>query len=126
MDLGAFTAAQKDLLRLQTSLPSPVAATVLSALVGFGSGHYYAGSPESGQVHLVLQIVGLVAIGVGSALADDYDTEQAGQIIGTIGLLGFGTDRIVEAANAPFKAHQTSARILASGDPRVYDASHTW
>ena len=126
MDLAAFTAAQKDLLRLETSLPSPTAATLLSALVGFGSGHYYAGSPDSAQVHLVVQILGVVAIGVGSALASDPDSESVGQVVGAIGIAGFGIDRIVEAANAPFKAHQTSARILASGDPRLYDAQHTF
>ena len=126
MDVAAFTKAQMDLLRVESSLPSPTAAVLLSALVGFGSGHFYAGSPESGQVHLVVQLISLVAIGTGSVLADDYDTESIGQIVGATGIIGFSVDRIIDAANAPFKAHQTSRRILASGDPRLYDAQHTW
>jgi hypothetical protein len=121
---GAWTDQRK--LDIELSAPSPSAALVMSALVGFGSGHYYAGSQSSGSRHLAIQ-AGAIALGsIGLVAAAASDDPAPGAFVYTVGLTALSIDRVIEVVNAPFKAHQTTAKMISTGTAHRYKASDTW
>jgi hypothetical protein len=113
-------------LDLLLSAPSPATAMLMSTIVGFGSGHYYAGSKGSGTRHLAIQATAVVLAGIGSAVASSATDPAFGNLVYNTGLAALIVDRAVEVINAPFKAHQTTARMISTGSAHRYNASDTW
>ena len=113
-------------LDLLLSAPSPAASVLMSAVVGFGSGHYYAGSKASGTRHLAIQGSTILLAGIGSAIAGSASDPAVANFVYASGLTAFLVDRAIEIVNAPFKAHQTTARMLSTGTAHRYKASDTW
>jgi hypothetical protein len=113
-------------LDLLLAAPSPATAMLMSTLVGFGSGHFYAGSPASGTRHLVIQAAAVALAGIGSAVASSASDPAFGNLLYNGGLTARIVDRAVEVINAPFKAHQTTARMISTGTAHRYKASDTW
>lgn len=104
-------------------MPDSATAAVLSGTVGFGSGHYYAGSGETGDAHLMLQGVGVILAGVGGALALDglsntnpdrggINTLKVGTSMFTLGVSTTTISRLVEAFTAPRKAREKAVEEM--------------
>jgi hypothetical protein len=118
--------SSQKMLDLELAAPSPGTALLLSTLVGFGSGHYYAGDSASGGRHLGVQAAGFVVASVASIAASQSDNASGLGFIELVGLTTLSVDRIIEVVNAPFKAHQTAARMVSTGSARRYTSSDTW
>ena len=123
---AAGTWSDQRQLDLLLAAPSPAASMLMSTIVGFGSGHYYAGSKSSGTRHLVIQAVAVGLAGIGSAVASNAADPAFGNLVYNTGLTALIVDRAVEVINAPFKAHQTTARMISTGSAHRYKASDTW
>ena len=102
-------------LRLEASLPDPATATLQSALVGFGSGHFYAERPVNGFVFLGGQLLGLGLVGAGSMLTTNGETpgvRNKGRVLMIGGMSFTGLVRVAEIATAPHAAHRTADEKL--------------
>jgi hypothetical protein len=123
---AAGTWSDQRQLDLLLSAPSPATSMLMSTFVGFGSGHFYAGSPASGTRHLVIQAAAVALAGIGNAVASSATDPAFGNLVYSSGLTALIVDRAVEVINAPFKAHQTTARMISTGTARRYKGSDTW
>lgn len=103
------------LLLLERSLPDPTTALLSSAIVGFGSGHFYARDTKGGILYAGLQAGGLAVWGLSRfAGAQSFTAEglRTSQVLGTLGLtLSLGA-RMVDAGTAPAAAHTTARRQI--------------
>ncbi|MEL6345610.1 MAG: hypothetical protein AAFV53_21050 [Myxococcota bacterium] len=105
-------------LQVQAMAPDPTVALQMSALVGFGSGHFYAGSETTGAVSFGVQLVGLGTAAGGAAYLDrNPDQRDVGVGIVGAGLFMFAASRVVEMVTAPKQAHKTRAYQLWTGVP---------
>lgn len=82
---------------------SPVAAGVLSGLVGFGAGHYYAAEPNKGIIFTATDL-GLV-IGAAIAHSNDEDGLATGLWLGLLGVRIYQTIDGIDAAHRYNKRH---------------------
>lgn len=94
--------------RLAVLQPQPAVALGLSALVGFGTGHFYAGRSEAGLGFLAADSAALVTLGAG-LLADDPRAKAAG--VG-IGAAMVGIVRLIEMGSAPSAARKSALDTL--------------
>ena len=104
------------LLLLDHTVPDPTTALLMSAVVGFGSGQFYAHNPRVGLIHASLQGAGLAVLGVARLAERDPITTSGGQIahaIGNVGLTLMVGSRLVEAATAPGAAQAEAARQIS-------------
>ncbi len=90
------------------------------------SGHYYAGSRSSGTRHLAIQAACIGLGGIGVAVASAADDPSGGAALYSLSLTALTIDRLIEVVNAPFKAHQTTARMISTGTAHRYTGSDTW
>jgi hypothetical protein len=114
-DTEGVDSSERAELRLELSMPDPTTATLQSALVGFGSGHFYAERPVSGFVFLGGQLVGLGVVGAGAMATNSGDTpgvRNQGRAMMIGGLVFTGMVRLVETATAPHAAHRTADEKL--------------
>jgi len=111
---GAALALTDELymLHLERSLPQPGTAFAQSAVIGFGTGHFYADNPARGRLHLGLQIGGIGFSAGMAALAgvafnggDDPTPFQMAAAAGGAFTLGA---RVFDAIDAPYTAHASS------------------
>lgn len=113
---GTYSPEVLDEAYLLASLPDPGAATTLSAFIGFGAGHFYAGEPEVGGLHFAMQTVGAgTAIGTSVALVADsrVDPEVASAVI-VGGSIVFALSRLVDIGTAPQSARRAARRTIDS------------
>lgn len=106
-----YVRAQRELLALEASLPDPTTAFLLSGVIGFGVGHFYAGDNQRGAIHLSAQLGGLALTGLATlAAGQNADAALALQVLGG-GVLGIS--RLVDMGTAPLTAHeQAEAKAL--------------
>jgi hypothetical protein len=123
---AAGTWSDQRQLDLMLSAPSPGTALFMSTLVGFGSGHFYAGNKASGTRHLAIQGVAVGLAGIGAAIAGSASDPAFGNAVYNLSLSALIVDRVIEMINAPFKAHQTTARMISTGSAHRYRSSDTW
>lgn len=114
-DLSLLRAELWQVAAAEAAGPDPTAALMCSALVGFGSGHFYAGDTSSGTAHLAVQggalLVSVIALGV----AGQTGSQEAAQVYGA-GIAVMGIARVVEMWTAPGKADATAtARLRRPG-----------
>ena len=114
-DLSLLRAELWQVAAAEAAGPDPTAALMCSALVGFGSGHFYAGDMSSGTAHLAVQggalLVSVIALGV----AGQTGSQEAAQVYGA-GIAVMGIARVVEMWTAPGKADATAtARLRRPG-----------
>jgi hypothetical protein len=103
-------------------LPDATTATLQSTIVGFGSGHFYAGEKPAGAVFATSQGVGVLIVGLGAlALAAEQeerprDRETSGHVtmIGVGGTV-FALARTFDIALAPRSVRKARERMLAAG-----------
>lgn len=108
----APTFSTQDLWRIaeiQAASPAQGTSLALSATLGFGSGHFYAGRPIEGGVFAGTQLLG-VLMGSGAYLLSDGGD-------GAVAVLGIGgttllVSRIVDMAMAPGSARKTSVAMM--------------
>jgi len=87
--------------------PDPAAAAIMSSVVGFGSGHYYAESEVSGSFFLVSQALGTGFMGA-AAFGKYTPTDAANMMIaGTVILT---VSRFIEVLSAPAVARKSALR----------------
>lgn len=104
------------LLLLDHSVPDPTTALLMSAVVGFGSGQFYAHNPRVGLVHAGLQGAGLVVFGVARLAGNNALTTSGGEVarvISDVGLMIMVGSRLVEAGTAPGAAQDEAARQIS-------------
>lgn len=98
--------------------PDPAAAAVLSATVGFGSGHYYAGRPAQGTFFLGTQAAGVAMALAASQGGGAVDSADRGPAWG-LGIGLFVVSRTVEILLAPYATHRSGGERRASAlDPQ--------
>lgn len=99
--------------------PDDTTAVLLSSIVGFGAGHFYADQPRAGNPHALLQglsTAGLVGGGVLLVVVSPGHQPGSGSddlLVPTAVLVTAGTlflvDRIVDIATAPRSVRRTRA-----------------
>lgn len=90
---------------LLLSAPDPTAALLLSSVVGFGTGHFYAGKKPAGVVFAIVDV--LVVAGTTVATAA-YLPNGIG-----IGSSALALSHLVQGASAPFVVTQERKTLLA-------------
>lgn len=111
----------------RTKLPDPTVAMMLSKSIGFGSGHYYAGSPETGNTHFALQGIGTIlsSVGVGLLYGSVFSTDpdlrmsslRTGSLLVSLGVPLVSFSRLSEIFTAPRKAKETAVREMRKMRP---------
>lgn len=98
--------------RLAATLPQPGVALGLSALVGFGAGHFYAGRDAAGLGFVAADFAGAIVTSAGF-LAEDPEI-RAGAVGVGLSMLSF--TRLIEIGTAPHAARVGGlARLNACG-----------
>lgn len=91
-------------------IPSPMTAVMASWIFGFGTGHYYAGSEESGLL-LTAITVGTVAIPYLIATHPDVSDEVKYNAI-LRGLISHAVVRVIDAGTAGVIAHEERDSLM--------------
>lgn len=103
------------LLLLDHTVPDPTTALMMSAVVGFGSGEFYAHNPRAGWVHAAIQGTTLAVFGIARLAAADPLTETGGaaaRAVGGVALTISLGARLVEAASSPGDAQAEAGRQI--------------
>jgi hypothetical protein len=116
--------------------PDPAVATLLSGLLGFGSGHFYAGKNTRGTTHAVLQFGGIVSalashiwwnntIYNDVLLGDTASIRAKNKTFLATWYTGWGVysiSRVIDIATAPNSARRVTATKAVIADPRLATA----
>ena len=107
-DDGALQARalRAELLRMEAAVPDSGVAVGLSAVVGFGSGHFYAQRPGAGMVFLLTQIVG-----AGLYLGASASAEPKPGLAAISGA-ALGLSRLIEVPTAGVAAREARIKWL--------------
>jgi hypothetical protein len=98
-------------LKVQLTAPDPTAAFLQSAIIGFGSGHFYCNDPQAGYIHLGVQAGGAVLIGAGTALASRSPDAAGAAVVGAVATV---VSRVVELVTVPYAARREAERLVAT------------
>ncbi len=95
--------------------PDPMVAALDSLLLGFGTGHFYAGNHEEGFAHLGTQVGLLGVIGLSALVmseARNTGTQRFGSIMVGVGSSALVGARVVDFYRAPISARDETYRLL--------------
>jgi hypothetical protein len=101
--------------RAWAKAPDPAVALLESTLLGFGTGHFYAGNAEEGKIHLGIQAGGLVLSGLGTLLSVQARSSGGatfGMVLTSAGSAAFTIDRVVDIYRAPLSARDERTRLM--------------
>ncbi len=94
--------------------PDPVVAWLNSAVIGFGTGHFYSGNPSEGWTHLTVQVGCLGLAGLGTLISTQANSglgRDLGAGLLVVGSLGFSVGRVADIYRAPLSAQEERARL---------------
>lgn len=103
------------LLLLEHTVPDPTTALLSSAIVGFGTGHFYAHDSSGGWLHAGAQAGGLALFGLGQLLGNQAFTpegEKGGKALSAVGMVICVGSRLVDTATAPRAAAVDARRQI--------------